>query len=104
LEKGSCAPVSVHWPLLYAEKDFVGKLTLLSVWLAVCSGSYHASRQGHAAEALDFKTGLNDAPCVTAARVVWAQESQSALELLQLDAYDHEWLRFVHECEHSSVS
>ena len=106
LEKGSYAPVSVQWPLLYAENDFVGKGTLLMVSDVQCvvAGTMPVVK-GMLLKLWISPTGRNDALCVSAARVVGGRENQFAVELLQLDAYDHEWLRrFVQKYGHSSVS
>jgi hypothetical protein len=93
-------PLILHWPLLYANKELVGKGTLLNV----------SQREWQVAGTMPVQMGMvlkvwispgerDDALYVREARVLWAGANEFGLEMRQIDIKDHEWLiSFLGEC------
>lgn len=96
-------PLILHWPLLYANKELVGRGTLLTV----------SEREWQVAGTMPVQMGMglkvwispghrDDALYVREARVLWAGANEFGLEPRHLDGKDHQWLlSFFRECGHS---
>jgi hypothetical protein len=98
-KEDSQAPVSVQWPLLYANTDLIGKGTLLTVtnFECVVAGTMPVA-EGMLVKMWISPEQRNDALYVKAARVLWVRQNKFGIELVELDAYDQRWLtRFVQQ-------
>ncbi len=98
--------VVVAWPLLYANKKFIGQGTMLKVsadrvamWPEPSRGRRHGAKvwisPAHRGEALYVKE----------ARVLWARGHEFWLDLRQVGSQDHQWLiRFLGTQQGEDVS
>ena len=91
-------PLTVQWPLLYANEELVGQGTLvtLSHWeyqVGECKVAGNIPlATGMIVKVWISPTHRDDALYVEEARVLWARANEFGLELRQVDAEDHEWL------------
>lgn len=95
-------PLIVHWPLLYANKEFVGQGTLLNVspWGCQVAGTMPVAR-GMVLKLWISPAHRGDALYVKEARVLWARSNEFGIELREVDVQDHQWLmNFFKECGH----
>ena len=94
----SHVPLTVQWPLLYANEDLVGQGTLLTLSHWECQvGVCQVAGTIPVATGMVLKLWISpkhrdDAIYVEEARVLWAQANEFGLELRQVDIEDHEWL------------
>jgi hypothetical protein len=99
--------VVVAWPLLYANKKFIGQGTMLKV---------SADRGCHVAGTMPVAAGMvlrvwispahrDEALYVKEARVLWARRHEFWLDLRQVDSQDHQRLiRFLGTQQGEDVS
>lgn len=91
-------PLTVQWPLLYANEELVGQGTLLNLSHWECQvGECQVAGTIPVATGMVLKVWISpkhrdDAIYVEEARVLWARANTFGLELLQVDIEDHEWL------------
>lgn len=87
------APLIVQWPLLYANKEFVGQGTLLNVsqWECQVAGTMPVAT-GMVLKMWISPAHRGDALYVKEARVLWVRAHEFGMELREVDAQDHQWL------------
>ena len=91
-------PLTVQWPLLYANEELVGQGTLLNLSHCECQvGECQVAGTLPVAAGMVLKLWISpkhrdDAIYVEEARVLWARANEFGLELCQVDVEDHEWL------------